>query len=399
VNPRKPSLMDRAIERLRARRGQLPGDLTPYQPPDDPAKAAGRDVIHFDRLNPAPVAWLWRPWLPAGKLCLIDGDPGQGKSFITLDLAARLSRGDKWPDGQPGPGQPGNTLLVSCEDGVRDTVLPRLLALGADLAKVHGYQGRLHAGLPIRVPELPRDLPVLEVIIRETQAKLVVIDPLMAFLAASILSISDQSVRSVLTPLAALAERTGATLLFVRHLNKTGGKQAVYRGGGSIGIIASMRTAALIARHPHDREQRVLAMVKCNLGPEPKSLAFRLRPSALEPGGTEVGWEGEVDLQANDLVADVKQTLDPKQWLRQALAGGPRPVKELYAEAAGISISEPTLDRAKKALAVVSLQRGHGKNKVWYWALPDRQAESGCDVLGPMEGMLRPVTPGDAWEG
>jgi putative DNA primase/helicase len=377
---------DEARQKMIALRDHLATN-PPAVPPEPADKAAARDTIHFAHLTPAAVEFLWQPWLPANKLCLLDGDPGQGKSFVTLDLAARLSRGDAWPDGQPGPGRPLNTLLVSCEDGVRDTVLPRLLALGADVRYVHGYQGRLKGGHPVRVPVLPDDLPVLEAIIKATSSRLVVIDPLMAFLAASVNSISDQSVRAVLTPLAVLAERTGATFLFVRHLNKTGGKAAVYRGGGSIGIIAAMRSGMLIARHPHDRDQRVLAMVKCNLGPEPRSLAFRLRPT--DGGETTVGWDGEVDLHANDLVGDVKQAVDPRAWLRQALAGGPRPAKELYAEAAEAGVSERTLERAKQALAVVSLQRGHKKDKVWYWALPERQALPTCDQFEQLDGFTR----------
>jgi hypothetical protein len=378
----KKSPLDEAFERLRARTDLPPeAEVAAH---DDPARAVRRDLIHLDRRTPAAVDWLWKPWLPAGKLCLLDGDPGQGKSFVTLDLAARLSRGDPFPDGQPGPG-PAATLLVSCEDGMDDTVLPRLAALGADLRRVKGYQGRLNAaGKPVRVPELPRDLPVLEHMIRQAQARLVVIDPLMAFLAASVNTISDQSVRGVLTPLAALAERTGATVLFVRHLNKTNGKQAIYRGGGSIGIIAAMRSGMLIARHPHDREQRVLAMTKCNLGPEPPSLAFRLRPSAADPAAVEVAWDGTVELSANDLVGDVKQTLDPRSWLREALSGGPRRATDLVSEATAAGLSERTLFRAKQALAAVSVQRREAGRPVWYWALPDRQSFAAADVLAPL---------------
>jgi hypothetical protein len=333
-------------------------------PAERAVAAARRDVVRFDSLVASPIRWLWKPWLPVGKLCLIDGDPGQGKSFVTLDLAARLSRGEAFPDGQAGPGGPAATLLVSCEDGLDDTVLPRLVDLGADPRLIRGYQGERRDGRPHRLPRLPDDLPLLEAAVREADARLVIIDPLMAFLGGSVNSISDQSVRSVLTPLAALAESTGACILFVRHLNKTNGKQAVYRGGGSIGIVAAMRTAMLIARHPHDRDQRVLAMVKCNLGPEPASLSFRL---AAGPAGTGtvVQWLGQVDLLANDLVGDTKDVIDPKDWLRDALAAGPRPAAELMDEARGLGISLRTLERAKARLGIVSRKKtGAGG---WFW--------------------------------
>ncbi|MFO0809601.1 MAG: AAA family ATPase [Gemmataceae bacterium] len=350
-------------------------------PPSD-----GHELIRLEHVIASPIEWLWKPWLPVGKLCLIDGDPGQGKSYITLDLAARLSRGDAFPDNSPGLGEPVATLLVSCEDGFRDTIVPRLRGLGADLQHIRGYQGQLKDGQPVRLPTLPDDLPRLEERIIEANAKLVVIDPLMAFLGASVSTISDQSVRGVLAPLAAMAERLRVTLLFVRHLNKTNGKQAIYRGGGSIGIIAQMRTAMLIARHPNDRDRRVLAMVKCNLGKEPQSLAFRLTPSPRDPDGTAVAWEGPVDLLANDLVGDVQDVLSPREWLKEALAIGPRLATELATEAAAAGISERTLNRAKAALGVAAKnRRGSDGKQAWWWLPPGQTDFPSEPALPPLD--------------
>lgn len=362
---------------------------TDYRPPSAGDQAIDRDLVRLETLTPSPVAWLWRPWIPLGKLSLIDGDPGQGKSYVTLDLAARLSRGDALPDGSVNPHGPLTTLLIACEDGLADTVLPRLLALGADTKFVCSYQGEMKDGYSVRLPQLPDDLDTLEQMIRRSRARLVVIDPMMAFLGASVNTVSDQSVRSVLAPLAGLAERTGAAIVFVRHLNKSGGKQAVYRGGGSIGIIAAMRTAMLIARHPHDRDQRVLAMVKCNLGPEPESLGFRLQASRLVPEGTEVAWSGPLDLRANDLVADVKEAVSPVDWLRDHLSGGPKRSAEIIEAAGADGISERTLTRAKAALGLVAKQRRRGGVNEWWW-LPPGQKEFGLD---PLEDTLPPIEP------
>ncbi len=211
----------------------------------------------------------------------------------------------------------------------------------------------------------------------------------MAFLSASVNSISDQSVRQVLTPLAALAEKLGVTIVFVRHLNKTNGAQAIYRGGGSIGIIAAMRTAMLIARHPHDRELRVLAMVKCNVGKEPKALGFRLEESPRMPDATELVWKGELDLHANDLVGDVKNTMKPKEWLQLALADGPRLANEIIAEGAAEGFSEPTLNRAKAALSITAKQRtGKDGKRAWWWLLPGHTGaggQSAADVLKSLD--------------
>jgi hypothetical protein len=343
-----------------------PAEDAPMRVVRSAAEAVRRDVVRLEDLSCRKIEWLWKPWLPLGKLCLIDGDPGQGKSYMTLDLAARLSRGDAFPDGGPAPAAPVNSLLVCCEDGLTDTVLPRLVAMKADLTRIRCWQGERRNGEPFRPPILPDDYDVLREAIRVHAAKLVIIDPLMAFLGASVNSISDQSIRQVLTPLASLAEAENVTILFVRHLNKTNGKQAVYRGGGSIGIIAAMRTAMLIARHPHNADMRVLAMVKCNLGPEPMSQGFRLTPAANDPDATLVHWEGPVDMKANDLVGDVKEALDPKHWLKELLAGGPLPATEVLEEAQQAGISASTLNRAKAALSIVSKK----KNDQWYWLPP-----------------------------
>jgi hypothetical protein len=378
---------------LRLPIGEVPGVLSPVAHASvatgtSPEAAAERDLIRLEELTPLVVGWLWYGWLPVGKLCLLDGDPGQGKSYVTLDLAARLSRGDAFPDGSPGLGRPVTTLLVSCEDGVRDTVLPRLIALGADLKHVRCYLGEMNDGQLVRLPKLPDDLPAFEAVIRASGAKLVVIDPLMAFLAESVLSISDQSVRGVLAPLAALAERLGVTFLFVRHLNKTNGKQAIYRGGGSIGITAAMRSSMLIGRHPHDAELRVLAMVKCNLEQHPVSLGFGLEARGdAAGGGITVAWKGPVEMKANDLVGDVKEALSPKDWLRAALADGPRLASELEQEAEEEGISRRTLQRAKAALSVVAKQKKEkGGRQSWYWLPPGLTDFPRKVELPPMPG-------------
>ncbi len=127
-----------------------------------------RDIVKLENIDAKRIEFLWKPWLPKGKLCLIDGDPGQGKSYMTLDIAVRLSRGDAFPDGSAGLGKPATTLLISCEDGLADTVLPRLEAMGADLKYIRCYQGERRDGHPVRLPVLPDDLDNLEAIIAES---------------------------------------------------------------------------------------------------------------------------------------------------------------------------------------------------------------------------------------
>ena len=190
------------------------------------------------------MKWLWPGRIPFGKITVLDGDPGTGKSLITIDLAARASRGLAMPDDTRSDlGGPCGVLFLSAEDDPADTIRPRLDAANADVARVRILTGvRVRNGQ--RMPTV-LDLHAIEVAVAETAAKFVVIDPLMAHLAATD-SHRDQDVRGVLAPLAALAARHGVALLVVRHLNKSGRGHPLYRGGGSIGIVGAARSALLV---------------------------------------------------------------------------------------------------------------------------------------------------------
>jgi RecA-family ATPase len=152
-------------------------------------------------------------------LAILDGDLGLGKSLVTLDLCARLTRGRRFPNGTPAPA--GSVVIVNCEDGVADTIRPRLDALGADLGRVHLFRGRVAAGSE-QLPSFPRDPARLERAVRQVGAVLVIIDPIMAFFDETVCTGNDQSVRQTLAPLARLAEETTCAVLLVRHLNETG---------------------------------------------------------------------------------------------------------------------------------------------------------------------------------
>jgi hypothetical protein len=201
--------------------------------------------VPLSQIRQQPVPWLWPERLGLGKLGSLEGDPGMGKSLVALDLCARLSRGWVFPDGRPGPG-PAAALFLSAEDGAGDTLRPRLEALGGDVERIHVYQEE-RAGKPLR---FPTEVEQLECEVVRRQTRLVVIDPITAFLDPNVFTGNDLSVRRALAPLAALAERQQAAILLVRHLTKAGGKKSVYRGGGSIGFIGSCRSAWLIAAEP-----------------------------------------------------------------------------------------------------------------------------------------------------
>lgn len=333
-------------------------------------------LITLDSVSPEPVEWLWEGRIPAGKLVVIEGDPGTGKSSLTLDLAARLSTGADWPDGAPSTAE--EVLLMSAEDGLADTIVPRLKAASADLSMVHalaevsirGKGGRTEM-LP---PSIPRDTAVIAEAIRRYDARLVVVDPLNAFLGREIDSYKDQDVRRALMPLAKLAEETGCTFILVRHLNKANGTKAMYRGHGSTGIGAASRAQYLVARDPSDLERRILAPIKFNLGQEPPALAYRLI-DAPEFGSAKVAWSsGPVPLTADDLLSSEspsRATNNPAVgWLAKYLADGHKSSSDLLDEANEAGLSEGQVKRAKATLNVVS-RKSSTANGGWISYLPE----------------------------
>jgi RecA-family ATPase len=205
---------------------------------------------------------LWPRRIPSGKITVLDGDPDNGKTVLTIDLAARVTAGLDLPDDTPT--EAAGAVIVSAEDGAADTIRPRFDAADGDPTRAC----LLGDEEPLAIPG---DIPRLERAVRQVEAALVVIDPIMAFLSGDVNSNRDQDVRRALTPLKQMAERTGAAIVLVRHLNKTPGGNPLYRGGGSIGLIGAARSGLVVGRHADDDELRVLAGQKNNLSLPPKA--------------------------------------------------------------------------------------------------------------------------------
>jgi hypothetical protein len=320
----------------------------------------------FSKVVAQPLHWLWEPYIPRGKLVLLDGDPGVGKSLLTLDVAARLSRGGILPDGTPSA-RPHVTLFLSAEDDVDDTMRPRAESAGANLDRL--VQLNTESGDPM---QFPADLPDLEGAIRDHRADLVVIDPVMAFLPSAVAVNSDQSVRTVLNKFATLAERTDCTLLLIRHLRKKESKKALYRGLGSMGIIGAVRAGLLASEHPYQADLRVLAVTKSNLAQLPPSLGYRL--VSTTSGSVKIDWLGPLGVTADSLGVPPPY-LRPRDravgWLQAELAGGPRRAAELFTAGALAGIPERTLKRAKEEIGVRSRQVVLPDDRhVWFWYDP-----------------------------
>lgn len=341
-----------------------------------PAESPRSAYVLVANVERGRVEWLWPGRIPRGKLVILDGDPGLGKSTVMCDLAARVTRGRPMPTEAAPAGPPAAVVVLSAEDDVGDTLRPRLEAAGADVGRVVALD---MSKVESAGTAFPRDVTDLRRVIIEHRAVLVVVDPLMAFLSLDVNTWRDQDVRRALFPLATLGQETGAAIVVVRHLNKAQGSNAVYRGGGSIGIIAAARVGLLVAKHPNDDARRVLAVAKCNLGPPASALAFRL---AAADDVARVEWEGPTEHSAADLLDAAAQAPargggardEAEVFLREVLAEGPLPASAVMAQAHEAGISAMTLRRAQRSLGI--RPRKAGLRGGWVWAFPtDADAE------------------------
>lgn len=362
---------------------QDPGEaLGDYEEPDLPS-----GTVLLSHVRPAEREWLWPGRIPLGAITMLDGDPGLGKSLVTLDLIARVTTGRPMPDGTCVIDWPAGVVLLASEDDLGGTIVPRLRAMGADLRRVAAlrtaevYDERTDKVIGHRPLLLPRDIDDLEWPVEDMIAVLVVIDPLMAYLEPSVNSWRDQDVRTALAPLADMATRDRLAVVAVRHLNKSGGGNPLYRGGGSIAFIGAARSGLLVAKSPDDPEhERILAGSKSNLGPPLPSLRYRLRPLDDDPFGQSVTveWLGPSEHTAASLLSEPAAVREDEPgakdeaeaFLRAALREGPRPAAEVDAEARGLSIAKSTLKRARRELGVESIRKGYGTGGLWLWALP-----------------------------
>ena len=339
------------------------GVAVPLAPSSPPIILPASDFTLMSDVVAKPVEWLWPLYVPAGELTLFDGDPSTNKSSLTLDLAARISTGAMMPDGTAG--EQGGVLLLVGEDSIAKTLPLRLHAAGADLSRVACMNKSV---------SLPDDLDVVARAAREISASMIVIDPLTIFLGRN--ANNDQAVRQALTPLRQFAELTNIAVVMIRHLNKGGGRSAMYRGSGSIGIVAAARSALLIGKHPDDPHLRVLCQTKSNLGPMAPSLIFE--PVTADNGAVRIEWHGECELTADDLLAPSKgngNRLDEAEtFLTALLAAGPVEQVEIQRRAAAQGIAYRTVERAKGLLGIVSRREGFGPGSTVLWEFPNVDA-------------------------
>ncbi|MGH9045341.1 MAG: AAA family ATPase [Acidimicrobiales bacterium] len=353
-------------------------------------------VVQMSQVAPERIDWLWPGRIPRGKLTILEGDPKVGKSTLMLDIAARVTTGTPFPDGhRPAAGV---VLILTAEDGLADTVRPRLDAADAAAERVIAWESVAvldDEGLPngMRPPSIPRDLDSLEALIVRHYVTLVVVDVLNAYLGADVDGHKDQDVRRALMPLAKLAERTSCAIVVLRHLNKSTSGPSLYRGGGSIGIAGAARSILVAAFDPDDEERRrrVLASQGSNVAETPPSLAYELEPDE-EHGCARVRWIGESAQVAGSLLTagndeERSALTEAVDVLADILSNGPVPAKEAERRAGDEGVHQRTLRRAKDRLGVRSVKSSAGR---WEWVLPpkeDGHAEGGygqAPTVGPL---------------
>jgi hypothetical protein len=321
------------------------------------------------------LEWLWPGRIALGKLTLLAGDPGLGKSFLTLDLAARVSRGDVWPDDPAWLAPRGDVLLLNAEDGLEDTVRPRLDSAKADVDRVYALTAVRDAAEGENGFSLARDLKALEhELKRRPETRLIIIDPITAYLGDTTGNNNTQ-VRSLLSPLSTLAQEHRVAVVAITHLNKNSGGKALYRAMGSLAFVAAARAAWGVVRDPADAERRLLLPIKNNLSQETKGMAFRLLTDPVQ-GAASIGWfpeplETNLDevLQATPLGGgDAASTAaEVRQWLIEMLSAEPVPAEELLRAASEEGITPKQLRHAAMKLDV-RRQKG-GFLEGWIWSL------------------------------
>ena len=284
----------------------------------EPPKKDSVKIIRMSDVELTPVDWLWKPYLPFGKLSVLQGNPGEGKTYFAMHLAAACTNGKLLPNMERL--EPFNVIIYqTAEDGLGDTVKPRLIEAGADLDRV----------LVIDDSDVQLTLSDerIEKAIIENNAKLVIIDPIQAYLGADVDMNRANEVRPIFMRLGQVAQRTGCAILLIGHLNKAAGMQSLQRGLGSIDIAAAVRSVMFIGKLKHDPTMRILTHEKSSLAPPGVSLAFSLG----DEGGFR--WVGEYDITADEMLSGIEpqretKTQQAKDLICALLAGGKQALSE-----------------------------------------------------------------------
>lgn len=320
----------------------------------------------FSEVDPEEVSWLWQPYIPLKKLTILEGDPGQGKTYLMLALAAAVTQGHSFPD-QKGRVPPphmnwGTVLYMSAEDDMADTLVPRAIAAGANRERLIEVSGWSNGGDV--EPFSFAQLALLSEAIGDTKARLVIVDPIQGFIGEKVDTHRTNEVRPIMSQLRNIAEYHRCAILLIRHLTKGIGK-ALYRGQGSVDFTAAARSVLVVAESLEDETKKVMAHEKSSLAPKGASLVFQITDDGFR-------WCGVSGVSADELVhqqpvKEQHQRREAASWLEESLGDGEQQVEILKMEAEANDLAWRTIRRAKLALGVVSFKRG----EKWFWKLQD----------------------------
>ena len=364
--------------------------LTPqerFNATDEPVDTGRLAVVSLADVEPERVQWLWPGRIPLAKLSVIAGIQGLGKSFLTLDMASRISNGTPWPDSRDDYNEAGNVILLSAEDALADTVRPRLDSCKANLARIDAVEGTHnvdHDGQ--RSFNLQQDIYLLSELVEKTDGvRLIVFDPIDSYLGPNVNPNRGNDIRRVLGPLAELAKSSGAAVVAVAHLNKSPNTNALFRVCGSIAYTTVARAAWLVAEDPGEPDRRFFLKLKFNLAKAEPNLAFTINQG-------RVNWcDGYVDETADEVLGERGKGDDETQskiseageFLQEVLSKGEQKVVDVQNQASELGIAKSTLKRARARIGVKYRTIWGGNCTIGYLSLDRVDHESLNDTYGP----------------
>lgn len=332
--------------------------------------------VRGDAVELKRIKWLWPTWIPLGKVTVLAGNPGVGKSLITLDIAARVTKGAELPAANGVNATTGQVVIISGEDDKADTIVPRFLAAGGNPKRLHVLEGvpaRDKHGKPYLRPWTLKEIGYLRRVLEKEvrHCRLVIIDPISAFMAGTDAH-KNADVRGLLLPVAKLAADTGAAILVVTHLRKGEGA-AWEKVVGSLALVAAARVGIVVAKDQSDPHRRIVAPIKNNLAPEMGALSYYIDEN--ENGQPVVLWQDRmVEVDVDDLVTrkDPEQLSlaeEVKDWLREELSEGPVEVSTIFKRGKEFSYSKDQLRRARVQIGARYRRVGFGQGGYIEWHL------------------------------
>jgi len=358
----------------------------------------GKAIVKcFSDIQSVPISWLWQGRIALGKLTMIVGDPGLGKSLVTATLATNVSKGYPWPVDQSTP-PIGDVILISAEDDPADTIKPRLEAADADCSRIHVVEAiqeeilDTESEIVQHMFSFKHDITALEELLSSLpNCRLVIIDPVSAYLGGAD-SNKNSDIRELLAPLSKLAEKFKTAFVLVSHLNKNSGENALYRTTGSLAFIAAVRTAYIVTKDRENPDRRLLMPLKSNISKDKTGLAYSI--ITAENGAPVIVWESEpVEMTADEALAPSESTEERTatdeavDFLLDLLANGPVKASDAKTKARQAGISQKPLRSARERLHVKSKKSSTFEDGFWEWSLLE-DAQTVEDASSKRVGIL-----------